>query len=129
MGTNIKFSMFENHELLAHAFNMVHYEKLVIDTLNETGYTLEVDDRMRYNAVLTSIGELDNALYAANYSADQGYNADVYISIPALRALHEFGALDEDKINSRYVERYGPTVGSLLDDLRSVATEDAPSIQ
>lgn len=128
MATTVKFDIFKNLSAMQDAYEMAHYEKLVLDTLNDIGYTLETDDRLRYNAILKSIGELDNAIYAANYSADQDHAVDVFLSIPALRSFHEFGLEDEDKINARYVERFGIDVGSTLDDLRSIAIEDVPSV-
>lgn len=128
MGTTVKFDVFANRELMDNAYEMALYEKLVLDTLNENGYTLETDDRLRYNAILTAIGELDNAIYAANYSADQNHDVDVHLSIPALRSFHEFAGVDEVTINTRYTDRFGLDVGTLLDDLRSVTSEDTPSV-
>lgn len=120
MGTTIKFDVFKYREELGTAYDMACYEKDVIEALSECGYTLEAEDRMRYNAILTTIGELDNAIYAANYSANQSHDVDVFLSISALRGFHEFGALDESTINARYIDHFGLDVGPLLDDLRSV---------
>jgi len=128
MGTTVKFDIFKNLSAMEDAYDMAYYEKMVLDTLNDLGYTLESDDRLRYNAILKAIGELDNAIYAANYSADQDHAVDVFLSIPALRSFHEFGLENEDTINARYVERFGLDVGSTLDELRSVASEDEPSV-